>query len=84
MLDYLNLLENATDLSWAAAKASHAVMLCRMEQGGGGGGGGKEWSDVEKIDRIRHAHAQRHVGPNIDSNTRNQDKSQFAPAMYIL
>ena len=35
MLDYLvNLLEDATDFSWAAVKASHAVLLCRMEQGG--------------------------------------------------
>ena len=34
MLDYLiNLLEDATDFSWASAKASHAVLLCRMEQG---------------------------------------------------
>ena len=34
MFDYLvNLLEDATDFSWAAAKASHAVLLCRMEQG---------------------------------------------------
>ena len=34
MLDYLvNLLEDATDFSWAAAKASNDVLLCRMEQG---------------------------------------------------
>ena len=34
MLDYvIALLEDANDFSWGAAKASHAVLLCRMEQG---------------------------------------------------
>ena len=34
MLDYLiSLLDDANDFSWDAAKASHAVLLCRMEQG---------------------------------------------------
>ena len=33
MLDYcINLLEDATDLSWSSPKASHAVFLCQMEQ----------------------------------------------------
>ena len=57
MLDYLiNLLEDATDFSWASAKATHAVLLCRMEQGEI-----RSWSETEKIDRVRRAHAQRHV-----------------------
>ena len=34
MLDYvIDLLDDATDFSWASAKASHAVLLCCMEQG---------------------------------------------------
>ena len=34
MLDYLvSLMDDATDFSWGVAKASHAVLLCRMEQG---------------------------------------------------
>ena len=34
MLDYLiQLLQDANDFSWDAAKASHAILLCRMEQG---------------------------------------------------
>ena len=34
MLDYLiALFDDANDFSWDAAKASHAVLLCRMEQG---------------------------------------------------
>ena len=32
MLDYLiHLLEDAIDVSWASAKASHAILLCKME-----------------------------------------------------
>ena len=35
MLDYvINLLDDAQDFSWSSAKASHVVLLCRMEQGG--------------------------------------------------
>ena len=34
MLGYLiSLLDDANDFSWDMAKASHAVLLCRMEQG---------------------------------------------------
>ena len=34
MLDYLiSLLDDSNDFSWQATKASHAVLLCRMEQG---------------------------------------------------
>ena len=57
MLDYvIHLLEDAQDFSWSAAKASHAVLLCRMEQKEISG-----WTDCEKTDRVRRAHAQRHV-----------------------
>ena len=56
MLDYvIDLLDDATDFSWASAKASHAVLLCRMEQGEI-----KSWSETEKIERVRRAHVQRH------------------------
>ena len=64
MLDYLIALDDSNDFSWQAAKASHAVLLCRMEQGEVTG-----WSDTEKIDRIRRANAQRHVTPTQASNT---------------
>ena len=34
MLHYLgDLMEDATDFSWANAKAAHAVLLCEMERG---------------------------------------------------
>ena len=53
MLDYQNeIMEHANDFSWQSAKASHAVLLCRMEEGK------VEWSETTKIDRIRRAHAQ--------------------------
>ena len=56
MLDYMiSLFDDANDLSWDAAKASHTVLLRRMEQGEV-----KDYSQIEKIDRIRHANAQRH------------------------
>ena len=59
MLDYLvSLLDDAQDFSWGAAKASHAVLLCRMEQGKI-----SDYSCTDKIDRIRRANAQRHSSP---------------------
>ena len=33
------------DFSWSSIRASHAVLLCRMEQGEIGG-----WQEVEKIE----------------------------------
>ena len=34
ILDYLiSLLDDSNDFSWSSAKACHAVLLCRMEQG---------------------------------------------------
>ena len=67
MLDYvIDLLDDATDFSWASAKASHAVLLCRMEQGEI-----KSWSETGKIDKVCLAHAQRH---NISQNNFRKDK----------
>ena len=44
MLDYLiSLFDDANDFSWDAAKASQAVLLCRMEQGEI-----KSYTEVEK------------------------------------
>ena len=57
MLDYLiALFDNANDFLWDAAKASHAILLCRMEQGEIA-----NYNEVEKIDRVRRANAQRHT-----------------------
>ena len=49
MLDYLILLmQDAQDFSWDAARASHAVLLCRIEQRKV-----QDYSQTEKLDRIR-------------------------------
>ena len=65
MLDYLgNLMEDASDFSWEAAKASHAIALTNMEADR------LKWTDTEKLDRIRRAHAQRHVNVGQTSNSK--------------
>ena len=63
MLDYLtSLMEDAHDLLLDAARASHAVLLYRMEQGEV-----KSYQDTFKLDRTRRANTQRHVSsPSID------------------
>ena len=54
MLDYLSeIMAYVNDFSWQSAKASHAVLLCRMEDEN------VDWSETTKIDWIRRAHAQR-------------------------
>ena len=48
MLNYLiSLLDDANDFSWPAAKACHAVRLCRMEQGET-----RDYTQVDQIDRV--------------------------------
>ena len=81
MLDYLvALLDDAQDFSWEAAKVSHAVLLCQMEQGEVG-----SYSDVEKIDRIRRANAQRHLPHTSTSfHKKFQGKTQkVVPCTYF-
>ena len=80
MLDYLvALLDDAQDFSWEAAKASHAVLLCRMEQGEV-----ESYSDIDKIDRIRRANAQRHLPYNGNTHKKPQGKVQkVLPCNYF-
>ena len=45
MVQYLSeLMEDATDFSWASVKASHAVLLCKMERGS------LDWEQTDRID----------------------------------
>ena len=60
-------MDYANDFSWGAAKASHAV-LCRMEHGEI-----QDYSQTEKIDRVRRANAQTHM-PNGSGKHQNVDK----------
>ena len=54
MLDYLaDLMEDSHDFGWSSAKGSHAVLLCKMEENK------IDWSETQKIDRVRRVHAQR-------------------------
>ena len=70
MLNYfITLLDDANDLSWSAAKASHAVLLCRMEQGKI-----KYFTQTEAIDRVRRAHARKHVYQNSQNYNKNPSK----------
>ena len=82
MLDYLvSLFDDANDFSWDAAKASHAVLLCRMEQGEI-----RNYTELEKIDRIRRAHAQRHNQPPPQSyqnaNKTGQRNNKSMPCVF--
>ena len=46
MLEYLSeIMEDANDFSWQSAKASHAVLLCRMEEEK------VEWHETHKLDQ---------------------------------
>ena len=68
MLNYLiDLMDDAHDCSWGAAKASHTVLCC-MEQGEVTG-----CDQVDHIDRIRRANAQKHVV----QGSHNSNVSQF-------
>ena len=70
MLTYLaDIMEDTTDVKWASAKASHAIMLCEMERGS------LTWFHTDRIDRIRKAHAQKHSishGQNWGKNNENR------------
>ena len=59
-------MDDANDFSWISAKASHAVLLCRMEQGEI-----KSYADVLAIDRIRRANAQKHMATSVASSSQN-------------
>ena len=80
MLDYLvSLLDDAQDFSWEVAKASHAVLLCRMEQGEI-----ENYSQIDKIDRIRRANAQRHTYSNSQFHKKSVKKIQkVMPCHYF-
>ena len=50
MLEYLaEIMEDSHDFGWAAVKGSHAVLLCKMEEGR------VTWDETHKIDRVRRA-----------------------------
>ena len=59
MLEYLgDIMEDCHDFGWPASKAAHAVLLCKMEESK------IDWSQTDKIDKIRRVHAQKVVHPS--------------------
>ena len=67
MLRYLGeIMEDTSDFSLVSAKASHAVLLCKMERG-------QVTSDTSRIDRIRRAHVQQHQS-KLNWGYRQQEK----------
>ena len=72
MLDYLiSLLDDANDFSRVVAKAGHTVLLCHMEHGEIA-----SYQEIDKIDRVRRANAQRHVTVN-QTNVQNLAHKKF-------
>ena len=86
-LDYFtSLLDDLNDCSWQAAKASLRVLLCRMEQCEV-----TSWSQVDKIDQIWRANAQKHLLPSHVMNGNQKFKKnahvsktqKSMPCMYF-
>ena len=54
MLEYLSdIMEDSHDFGWQAAKTSHAVLLCKMEESK------IYWHETNKIDHVHMVHAHR-------------------------
>ena len=72
MLSYMSdLMEDATDFSSQGAKDAHAVLCCELERGS------VTWEDVDRINHIRRAHAQKHVSQG--SKSWNKSDSAHKP-----
>ena len=82
MLDYLiALLDDSNDFSWSAAKASHAVLLCRMERGKI-----SDYTQADLVDRVRRDHAQRHIlqtSSNSSQNFKKQKKTNLCLPAFL-
>ena len=73
MLEYLSdIMEDSHDFGWQATKASHAVLLCKMEENK------IDWQETNKIDRVRRVHAQR-ASSNHPQNSSNKRTSSKTP-----
>ena len=78
MLDYvIFLLEHGSDFSGFAAKAIHAVLLCRMEQGAI-----KKFSEIEKKERVRRANAKKHTQTQNAAKQPTDKKNKYG--LYIF
>ena len=78
MLEYLaDIMEDSHDFGWASAKGSHAVLLCKMEEGR------ITWDETNKIDRVRRAYAHRSTSqPQGAHNKKVASKDNSTPCRY--
>ena len=73
MLEYLsNIMEDSHDFGWQAAMASHAVLLCKMEESK------IDWHETNKIDHVRRVHAQT-ASSNHSQSLANKRTSSRSP-----
>ena len=80
MLEYLaEIMEDSHDFGFSAAKASHAVLLCRMEEGR------IAWQETHKIDMVRRAYAHRSTshGQNPNPKKKVTTKDSGMPCRYF-
>ena len=80
MLEYLaEIMEDSLDFGFSAAKGSHAVLLCRMEEGR------ITWNETHKIDRVRRAYAHRSTSQSQNSNVKKKSsiKDASMPCRYF-
>ena len=66
-------MEDTSDFAWDSAQACHAVVLTYMEADR------LSWTDTDKIDRIHHAHTQRHATGAQTSASRSSFKKTKKP-----
>ena len=76
------LMEDATDISWQAAKVAHAVLMCKMERGT------VQWENGDRIDRIRRGHA-RNMSPKVGKigvgrTTKNPGSARIFRVMLVV
>ena len=76
MLEYIcDLMDDAQDFGWNSGKASHAVLLCCMEEGK------VTWQETTKIDRT---HAQRQTtNQSNGSNPTKKHSESNNPCKYL-
>ena len=80
MLDYLaEIMEDSHDFGFSAAKGSHTVLLCRMEEGR------ITWNETHKIDRVRRGNAHRSTTQSQNSNVKKKSsiKDASMPCRYF-
>ena len=76
MLEYMtDIMEDAQDFGWAAAKRAHALILCRMEEGK------VDWLNSEKLDRLRRANARKIVTNTAGNSQASRNKAEVQGAV---